>query len=76
MQGAGDPATPIYAFGYGGTLTVVSIPVMSIGNASVGVGGNGTTNAGFTVSLSKPCSQTITAIYTTADGSATVGAND
>jgi hypothetical protein len=68
-----EDGPPIFDWTYSGSIAVVYVPEMSIGNASVAVSGSDTTNATFTVSLSKPCSQTVTAIYTTADGTATAG---
>jgi hypothetical protein len=73
VPGSGMPVQPIYEFTYAGTISFVTLPVLSIGNASVIVGQTGTTNATFTVSLSKPCSQPVSAIYTTANGSAIAG---
>jgi hypothetical protein len=48
-------------------------PTISINDVSVNEGNAGTTNAGFTVSLSNASSQTITVQYATADGTATAG---
>jgi hypothetical protein len=73
VPGSGMPVQPIHEFAYAGTISFVTLPVLSIGNASVIVGQTGTTNATFNVFLSKPCSQTVSAIYTTANGSAIAG---
>jgi glucose/arabinose dehydrogenase len=48
-------------------------PTISINDVSVSEGNAGTTNAGFTVSLSNANSQTITVNYATANGTATAG---
>lgn len=48
-------------------------PTISINDVSVSEGDTGTTNAGFTVSLSNASSQTITVNYATANSSATAG---
>ena len=47
-------------------------PTISINDVSVSEGNVGTTNAGFTVSLSAASGQTITVNYATADGTATM----
>jgi hypothetical protein len=60
----------IYEDAFSGSIRVESVPTMSIGNATVAEGENGTTNAIFTISLSKPCSQTVTVFFHTADGTA------
>jgi hypothetical protein len=48
-------------------------PALSIDNATVTESDDGKTNAVFTVSLSAPSLQTVTANYATADGTATAG---
>ncbi len=50
-----------------------SQPTISINDLSVNEGDSGTTNAGFTVSLSNASSQTITVNYATANNTATAG---
>src|SRR5262249_11419277 len=51
-------------------------PSISINNVTVSEGNTGTTNAIFTVTLSNPTYQTVTANYTTTDGTATTADND
>lgn len=51
------------------------VPVISINDVSVTEGNAGTVNAGFTVSLSNPSSQTITVDYATANSTATAGSD-
>jgi hypothetical protein len=51
-------------------------PTLSISNASLQEGNSGTSNALFTVSLSKVSNQTVTVNYATADGTATTADND
>jgi glucose/arabinose dehydrogenase len=50
-------------------------PTISINDVSVTEGNAGTTNAGFTVSLSNASSQTITVNYATSNGTATAGSD-
>jgi glucose/arabinose dehydrogenase len=50
-----------------------SQPTISINDLSINEGDSGTTNAGFTVSLSNASSQTITVNYATANNTATAG---
>jgi hypothetical protein len=50
-------------------------PSLSVSDGSVTEGNSGTTNMAFTVSLSAASGQTVTVNYTTADGSATAGAD-
>jgi uncharacterized repeat protein (TIGR01451 family) len=52
------------------------LPSISIDNVSQNEGNSGTTPFVFTVTLSNASSQTVTASYTTADGTATVADND
>jgi len=52
-----------------------SQPTISINDVSVTEGNAGTTNAGFTVSLSNASSQTITVNYATANNTATAGSD-
>lgn len=51
------------------------VPQISINDVSVTEGNTGTTNATFTVTLSRPSSQAITVQYSTADGTATAGSD-
>ena len=53
-----------------------SPPAISISDATVVEGNNGTTSAVFTVTLSNPSSSTVTVDYATSDGSATTADND
>ena len=58
------------------TLLVVPAslaPSISIGDAGLAEGDGGTTSAVFTVTLSKPSGQTVSASFATADGTATAG---
>ena len=50
-----------------------AMPLITISGATVTEGHSGTTNAVFTVSLSKASTQTVTVQYATADGTATAG---
>jgi Calx-beta domain/PASTA domain len=59
--------------GYSLTVTPGVFPALSINDVSVGEGNGGTTNAVFTVTLSTSASQTITANFATADGTAVAG---
>ncbi|MEO6435625.1 MAG: Calx-beta domain-containing protein [Tepidisphaeraceae bacterium] len=52
-----------------------AIPLLTISGATVTEGNAGSTNAVFTVSLSKASTQTITVQYATADGTATAGSD-
>ncbi len=54
---------------------VLPTPSISINDVTVTEGDSGTTNATFTVSLSKAGSNTITVDYATADGTATAGSD-
>jgi Calx-beta domain len=60
-----------------GQITIIdndfALPAISINDATVSEGNTGTTNAVFTVSLSSPSSQTVTASYSTTDGNAIAG---
>src|SRR6185312_8769918 len=51
------------------------LPATSINDVTVQEGNSGTTTGVFTVSLSRASSQTVTAIYSTADGSASAGSD-
>ena len=51
----------------------VTTPVVSIANATVAEGNSGTTNAAFTVTLSKASTRPVTVGYSTANGTATAG---
>ena len=53
----------------------VPLPGVSIGNAAVTEGGDGTVNATFTVTLSRASSVDVTVYYETADGTATAGSD-
>jgi len=59
------------------TLLVVppgaTLPSISIGDVGVAEGDGGTTSAVFTVTLSAPSGQTVSASFSTADGTATAG---
>lgn len=58
----------------GGVIYVVSsdvLPTLSIGDVSLSEGNTGTQNADFSVTLVPASVQTVTVIYTTADGTAT-----
>jgi hypothetical protein len=59
--------------GYSLTVTPGVLPALSINDVSVGEGNGGTTNAVFTVTLSTSASQTISANFATADGTAVAG---
>jgi hypothetical protein len=51
----------------------VTLPSISIGDVGVAEGDGGTTSAAFTVTLSAPSGQTVSASFATADGTATAG---
>jgi len=51
----------------------VTLPSISIGDVSVAEGDGGTTSAVFTVTLSAPSGQPVSASFATADGTATAG---
>jgi hypothetical protein len=58
------------------TVTILNddpTPQLSIANTSVTEGNTGTVNATFTVTLSNPSSDVVTATYTTSDGTALAG---
>ena len=57
-------------------VSLQSIDTVSIGNVSKFEGTGGTTDFVFTVTLSGPQSQTVTANYATADGTATAASGD
>jgi Ca2+-binding RTX toxin-like protein len=59
-----------------GFLTITGLPTLSINDVSVTEGDSGTQNATFTVTLSKPATETITVKYATANDTATTGDND
>jgi large repetitive protein len=62
-----------------GTGTIVDNddpPAIAINDLAVGEGNSGTTAAAFTVSLSAPSGRSVSVSYATADGTATVAAND
>jgi Ca2+-binding RTX toxin-like protein len=61
------------ADGQGAGTIVDDEPVFSINDVSITEGNSGTTNAAFSVSLSKASSQIVTVNYATADGTATAG---
>jgi hypothetical protein len=65
----------VYAYSYSGSITVVSLPVFSIGNASVAKGTSGTTSMIFNVSLSQSCPVPVAVDFVTADGTAISGYN-
>jgi len=67
---------PIYEINYTGSVAVVSLPVVSIGNATVAEGGSGTTNITFSVSLSQPFPLSLSVNYATADDTAISGYNN
>jgi len=52
-----------------------TLPAVSIANTTVAEGNSGTTNASFTVTLSKPSTKTVTVGYSTANGTATAGSD-
>ena len=52
-----------------------TLPQASIANTAVAEGNSGTTNAAFTVTLSKPSTKTVTVGYSTANGTATAGSD-
>jgi glucose/arabinose dehydrogenase len=52
-----------------------ALPTISIGDVSLTEGNTGTSNAGFTVSLSEASGQTITVNFATADDTATAGSD-
>jgi hypothetical protein len=56
-----------------GTIRNDDYPVMNVTGTSAAEGNTGTTVFNFTVSLSQPAPWTVTAQYTTADGTATAG---
>ncbi|MCB0923928.1 MAG: cellulase family glycosylhydrolase [Mycobacterium sp.] len=58
-----------------GTPPVVTPPSVSIADVSVSEGNAGTTNANFTVTLSKAATTPVTVGYSTANGTATAGAD-
>ncbi|HEY6806376.1 MAG TPA: Calx-beta domain-containing protein [Pyrinomonadaceae bacterium] len=59
-----------------GTITNDDLePKISINDATVTEGNSGTTNAGFTISLSNPSFEMITVNYTTANGTASSGSD-
>jgi hypothetical protein len=59
-----------------GNVSIQSAPALSINDVSANEGNSGTTNFGFTVTLSPVNnSQTVTVNYTTADGTATSGSD-
>ena len=64
-----------------GTITnddvaaTVPAPTVSIANVTVAEGNSGTTNAAFTVTLSKAATSTVTVGYATANGTATAGSD-
>lgn len=55
--------------------TVISPPSISVSDASVVEGDDGTRNATFTLSLSAPSATPVTCSYATSDGSATAGSD-
>ncbi|MCX2929127.1 cellulase family glycosylhydrolase [Mycobacterium sp. CVI_P3] len=55
--------------------TPPTAPTVSITDTTVAEGNSGTTNATFTVTLSKPATTPVTVGYTTANGTATAGAD-
>jgi hypothetical protein len=57
-------------------VSLVAVDTVSVGNASVLEGANGTSNMVFTVSLTAPQSQTVTVNYATGDGTATAASGD
>lgn len=58
-----------------GTIVDDDSPGLSVGNATVVEGNNGTTYATFTVTLSPTSTQTVTVRYATASGTATTGSD-
>ncbi len=56
-----------------GTVTPPAAPAVSIADVSVAEGNSGTTNANFTVSLSKASTTPVTIGYATSNGTATAG---
>ena len=71
VMAPGDDAGPIFELDDSGYINVESPPLVCIGNATVAVGASGTTNATFTVSLSKVSPLPVMVNYNTADGTAT-----
>src|SRR5262249_14702795 len=55
--------------------TSISLPKVSINDASVMEGNSGTSNAAFTVTLSPASSQTVTVTYATQNSTATAGSD-
>ncbi len=53
----------------------VALPMLSIGDASVDEGNSGSVTLNFTVDLSQAATETVTVDWTTADGTATAGAD-
>ena len=51
----------------------VALPTVSIADAAKAEGGSGTSNLGFTVTLSKAATSTVTVKYATSNGTATAG---
>ena len=66
-------ATLADAQGIGTTLDDDNPPVLSIGDMTLQEGNSGTADAVFTATLSAPSGQTVTANYSTADGTALAG---
>ncbi len=62
--------------GYFVIVKTNALPAIGINNVSVTEGNSGTTNAVFTVSLSKASEETVTVNYATADGTATTADSD
>ncbi len=56
--------------GGGGSGQDAGVPTLTIGDATITEGNSGTTTATFTVTLSPPSSQSVTALYGTSDGTA------
>ena len=58
------------------TVTVQTVPTLTIGDVNVTEGNFGTTTATFTVTLAPTSADPVTVYYTTADGTATFGNTD
>ncbi len=71
-----SPAPPTAVIGDAQAIGTIVSQGVSIGDVTVIEGNSGTTNALFTVSLSKPQDHVVTVAFGTADGTATLADND
>lgn len=76
MKRRPDPSLSIEPLEGRALMAVAPLPSLSVADASINEGNDGTRNLVFTVSLSAPATRAVSVAFRTADGSATVADGD